>query len=256
MGIGDEIMASGEVRRLVELRKNDALRVAIWSARFNRQRWDDIWRLNSNIAELGGDHDAKIYSGSGERPYIQMKTAPCWIWKEYRPHPGRIVLTSDEQSFAKLTSGAVVIQPALKPSASPNKQWSLTRWNALVLALLERRIECVQVGVGPEPRVVGARFVQTMTFRQACGALSGARAAVLQEGGLHHAAAALDVPAVVIFGGYISPRCTGYASQRNLFVETEEHRLGCGARNFCPHCYEAMQQITVRRVLKELEVIL
>ena len=52
--------------------------------------------------------------------------------------------------------------------------------------------------------------------------LSGARAAVLHEGGLHHAAAALGMPAVVLFGGMISPRNTGYDVHVNLAIDDPE----------------------------------
>ena len=75
----------------------------------------------------------------------------------------------------------------------------------------------VQLGAGGIRVLEGVRPIETADFRAACAALAGARAAVLPEGGLHHAAAALDIPAVVIFGAMTSPANTGYASHVNLF---------------------------------------
>jgi ADP-heptose:LPS heptosyltransferase len=63
------------------------------------------------------------------------------------------------------------------------------------------------------------------------------------EGGMHHASAAVGVPAVVIFGGYISPKVTGYEGHINLFTGTG---LGCGNSQPC-EC-SCMAGITVGRV--------
>src|SRR5262249_52788187 len=90
------------------------------------------------------------------------------------------------------------------------------------------------------PRVV------TATFRDALCILSLARLYVGPEGGLHHAAAALGVPAVVIFGGFSSPRATGYPWHSNIAAPGKP----CGSIAYCAHCREAMASITVERVLE------
>jgi ADP-heptose:LPS heptosyltransferase len=76
------------------------------------------------------------------------------------------------------------------------------------------------------------------------------------EGGLHHCAAALGVPAVVIRGGFIGPRVTGYAGQVDLFVESAEWPLGCGVRSGCPHCAAAMESINRTMVAAALRKLL
>lgn len=91
---------------------------------------------------------------------------------------------------------------------------------------------------------LGVSHIRTATFRQACGALSGAKLYIGPEGGLHHAAAALGIPAVVIFGGFIHPRTTGYDLHTNLFVGDEP----CGSTNYCVHCVDAMASISVDEV--------
>src|SRR5262249_3229320 len=83
------------------------------------------------------------------------------------------------------------------------------------------------------------------TFRDALCVLSLARLYIGPEGGLHHAAAALGVPAVVIFGGFNSPKATGYAWHSNIVAPGEP----CGTVAYCLHCRDAMKSITVERVL-------
>jgi ADP-heptose:LPS heptosyltransferase len=254
MGIGDEIMVSGEVRNLVrKFGVSTLVRIAHPGKGMGREH--DIWKGNPHIAAP----DAKnfthtILAGGGLRPYIRAKQIRNWLWKPYTPTPGEIYLTPHELSMADHGRGAVVIQPTIKDSASPNKLWRLEYWEALVASAPELR--WLQVGDGLGPRVRGAEYRLTTSFREACGVMLGARAAVLHEGGLHHAAAALGVPAVVIFGGFISPECTGYNLHRNMYVESREHHLGCGMRVSCTHCEMAMRKITPRDVRKELEVLL
>jgi ADP-heptose:LPS heptosyltransferase len=91
------------------------------------------------------------------------------------------------------------------------------------------------------PRVV------THSFRDALGVLSLARLYIGPEGGLHHAAAALGIPAVVIFGGFNSPKSTGYPWQSNITGSSGEP---CGSVAACWHCRDAMASITVERVLE------
>jgi hypothetical protein len=78
------------------------------------------------------------------------------------------------------------------------------------------------------------------------------------EGGLHHAAAAVRLPAVVIFGGFITPAVTGYAEQVNLTAPGlgVAHPLGCGRRVDCPHCADAIAQITPELVAQEVRKVL
>lgn len=253
MGIGDEIMASGEARKLVA---GTNRRVAIIDARPGRQRhrWHEMWAGNPAIAAPGERFDVEHRNHGGHRPYIESKGVHAWQWRPYSPTPGEIFLSPAEHALATIAAGKVVIQPCLRDGVVGNKQWGLDRWTQLVA--LAPDLPWLQIGAPGAPRIPGTAWHETRSFRDACGVLSGARAAVLLEGGLHHAAAALGVRAVVIFGGFISPAVTGYDSHRNLFMGGERYPLGCGMRIPCRHCADAMAGITPRQVLTELEVIL
>lgn len=110
----------------------------------------------------------------------------------------------------------------------------------------------VQLGPRSTTILTGRRHVVTETIREAAAVLSTARAAVLPEGGLHHLAAAMRLPAVVLFGGFISPKSTGYSMHRNLFTG----KVACGNRRPCDHCAQAMAAISPESVFEELQTML
>ena len=85
-------------------------------------------------------------------------------------------------------------------------------------------------------------------FREAAAVLVKALTAVLPEGGLHHAAASVKTPSVVIYGGLISPDITGYDIHTNIFTGKKP----CGSRMPCLHCEQAMKEITVEQIVDEL----
>ena len=136
----------------------------------------------------------------------------------------------------------------MKVRASPNKQWGWERWQALADELNRRRVCLAQLGPAGIRCLAGGPHLITASFREACAVLAGASALVGNEGGLHHAAAALGVRGAVPFGGYISPRLTGYAIHDNFHVDDPAHPLGCGMRAPCAHCAAAMASISVGAV--------
>lgn len=246
MGIGDELMMAGEARR----RAAGTARRFLMLDKDGEERWHFIWEGNPHVARPGEPHDGTIGYVNRRRCYVADETREKRTFLEYRPAPAELRIPPHLKRLAELAAGAVVFNPAVKHRASPNKDWGINRWRAL----LEQStgVRWIQLGEPGVRRLYGCEYVPTAGFWEACAVLSGARAAVVHEGALHHAAAALGVPAVVIYGGYISPRVTGYAGQKALYVEDEKHPLGCGMRVPCAHCAAAMEQITPQRVLAAL----
>jgi hypothetical protein len=239
MGWGDEIMAAAQARLLYE---SNPQPVAILD-KFGKPRSHKLWQGLDYIAQPGQPIRQSIVNGSSCRPYIDYNrtTKKRWFYTNWRASVGEIVC------YRAPKRDYVVIEPAIKRNASPNKQWD--GWQALVHA--RPAVDWVQLGpVGTRP-LVGARHIVTNDFTAACAALSGARAAILPEGGLHHAAAALGVPAVVIFGSMVSPMNTGYDCQRNIY---RPHDSGpCGWRIPCLHCQNVMEGISPYEVLREFD---
>jgi ADP-heptose:LPS heptosyltransferase len=103
---------------------------------------------------------------------------------------------------------------------------------------------------GPGRRLDGVEQAQTDSFRQACALLSKASLFIGTDGGLHHAAAALGKPAVVIWGGYTHPRNLGYDFHVNLQANGVEP---CGLTIPCQHCRTAMDRVTVKEVVQAVK---
>ena len=199
---------------------------------------------------LRGPLYQRMVNGPGVRPYIASKTAEKWTWRPYQPEPADVVFTPEELAFAEPYRGKVLVEPHVKSIGHRNKDWGWSNWWRFdAIARFEGLVQCVKPGDKTMPN---AKAVVTTTFRQTMAVLSVCRAAVLPEGGLHHAAAALKVPAVVIFGGFIAPNITGYRQHRNLFTGGK----ACGIRTDCKHCREAMGKITSGMVLDELRGLL
>lgn len=242
MGLGDEILVTGHVR---EMQLRDPRKVKII---YEKPRWSEVWDYNPRIAGRDEKGDFQEYRPriNGLRPYCSSKSPERWTWKEYKAPIGELYFEHSERNFASLHAGKVVIGPHVKRQASPNKQWSLDRWGELVVLLTKKGIQPVQLGPPGSRRVSGVELIETQSFRLAAAVLSRARAAILTEGALHHAAAVLNIPSVVIYGGFISPKQTGYDSQVNIFTGGEP----CGWRIPCKHCAEAMEKITPELVLE------
>ena len=93
-----------------------------------------------------------------------------------------------------------------------------------------------------------------LNFREACALMSLCDFYLGWEGGFSHAAAALNKKAVVLFGGYIHPKTTGYNFHQNIYIDIEGSP--CGMRKYCEHCEKCRKLITVDQVIESIKEIL
>ena len=139
---------------------------------------------------------------------------------------------------------------------STNKEWGIEKYQQLV----ERLVDCaalIQLGqrdTAPNEVLKDAHQVTCGSFRQATAVLKLCDLYVGAEGGLHHGAAAVGKRAVVIFGGWISPKTTGYAYHDNIYVG--DIRSPCGALYPCAHCKACMEKISVEVVFDRAKLLL
>ncbi len=252
MGLGDWIMATAEARGL---QKTDPRPVVAVNKR-GHPTWSEVFENNPRFAPKGtpiSDDVQVLSSRSGNRPYIDYKksTSSRWAWKNCPPEPGEIYFSPEEQEKidTKITS-FIYVEPTIKDKAPPNKQWPFERWQQLV-AIKGR--DWIQSGPqrSAEHMLGGVYQCVSHTFREALVTLARCHMYVGHEGAMHHAAAALGIPAVVIYGGFVSPAQTGYESQINLCSGGEP----CGRRVECAHCATSMRAITVRDVLDAIETL-
>mgnify|MGYP001609420082 CR=1 FL=1 len=251
MGIGDEVMCAGEAARLAA----GTSRRYMMLDKNRNPKWHFVWDGNPNVARPGHQHDGVVaYGSNGRRVYIEDETTDRRKFREYHPYPATLVLPPNVAKLTEQARGKIIFNPSIKDRASPGKRWPLQSWKSLTM--LGREFEWLEIGDSSAGRFCNSAFLQTGHFWSACALLRGARAVVTHEGALHHAAAALGTPCVVIRGGFISPRVTGYAGQVDLYVEDERWPLGCGMRIYCQHCVDAMKSITPAAVLAALKDLL
>jgi hypothetical protein len=248
MGIGDEIMASGHA--LAE-HKRTGKRVKILDVA-GRPRFDVMWHGLPWIAQPHERGDfATVKNGPQCRPYISYPfgrdIGQRWTDWRARDHMGAIALTPAEQRFAKVETTGLgrggrffVIEPGIEAKSNPNKQWGAVNWAELAGLMIADGLTVVQLGPAARPDWSdGIRQIRTRSFRMAAAVLARAAGAVLPEGGLHHAAAVLGVPAVVLFGGHISPEVTGYDGHVN--IADRGPGSPCGRWMPCRHCRDVWQ---------------
>lgn len=246
MGMGDELMACGEARALHE---RTGRRVVILD-RHGKPRWSPVWDGVPFLARERTAGTTTMVNAGGARPYIASKTDTAWRWKPYQPKPATFVLTPAERALGELVRGKVVVEPSVKKAGldKVNKAWITDRWQAVVDRLPFGSVaQCHPPDDAHVLRDVVA--IRTPTFRDAMGVLSGARLFVGTEGGMMHAAAALGVPAVILWTEFISPEITGYPQHRHI----RHAGPPCGMRVLCRGCMDSSERITVDEVVDAIE---
>jgi glycosyl transferase family 9 (putative heptosyltransferase) len=244
MGYGDDIMATGLARGLHKRGKRAAFgdgKRIIWGP------WSEpIFQHNPNIARPGseGAKDLEwIDHYKGHRRYNRLdKEKQRWIWNyDFKAIPGEIFMPE----YRRAAGNFIYVEPNVPwhKSVAVNKDWGLANYQAVTDLLLADGHTVIQSAHGRD-ELRGAKLVSTPTFRSALAILQCARAALVPEGGMHHAAAALGVPAVVIFGGFSPPAVTGYDAHFNLTGGAE----ACGSLIKCHHCEKALAEISVEEV--------
>lgn len=258
MGYGDNLMATGMAKGAGARGKMIAFGDG------NKILWDQnsaaIFKGNPNIAPPGSESSSNIewinfYKGNriyNKHDHKQDR----WLWNySFRAQPGEVFFTDEELTFAeKFGKDFVIVEPHVPDykGCAPNKRWQFERYIHLV-GLLKRRGLNVQQFRNNGTSLPGVGAIKTPSFRHALAVLSQAALYVGSEGGLHHGAAAVGIPAVVIFGGFIPPQVTGYKSHTNL---TGGATKFCGSLRACTHCRTALEAIKIKHVHHAVKEIL
>ena len=239
MGIGDWIMATADAKAVHE---KHGVRVVFGDG--HKMHWSEVFEGNPIIAKQLRQNEtfAWVPNYPMHRPYIVETTNQRYIFrKEFRATPGQLYPKNPQKG------GYVMIEPNVKPDfwIGKNKDWGLRNWVALSKRLDAELLQC---GTNNRPKLKRARFRETKTFMEAVDYLAGAKLLITTDGALHHAAAAMGIPAVVLWGGMASPENLGYAGHSNIWHGDEP----CGTHSTpCQHCKNAMSKITVEQVLED-----
>lgn len=245
MGYGDLIMAAGQAEDVFNL--DPSLGPVAITASTGKIRWRDIWEGNPAIfcPLPGATPPARsVLSGRGYLPYLDndRTTSEQWVWHptwRTSEHRGSIYLRPGEISVHKyLPEPFILVEPTAERKHI-NRRPPARFWDDLVVKL-RRHLPGYALAQLAHPdalHIDGLIPIHNEGFREACAILSRATALVATEGGLVHAAAALKVPAVVLWGGCISQPHLGYPEHANLVPADGEH-AGCGRLTVCKECAE------------------
>lgn len=245
MSYGDELMAAGQAENEY---KRTGRPVRIVDRNGNARR-SELWDGNPAISQ---NCDDVIVNGPGCRPYIEY---PFFIesgqkfskWKAAN-NRGKFYPTQSERALASsiIRGGPfAIVEPNISEKANPNKHWH--GYQAVVES--SNWIRWIQLGPAGTKRLYGVSHIVTPSFRDAIAILGAARLYVGPEGGLHHAAAIMKTPAIVLFGGYPTDT-TGYPEHVNMTGPNPHD--GWVPWEPCEHCREQMQSITVNMVIDEI----
>ena len=264
MGLGDAIMATGEVEAIRKLKPNAKFVIGDGI----RSYWNEVFDNNPHI--IRGSETNKyeeviwIDNYEGNRPYRNYgKKYPedKYNWKDkYTPKKGKIYFTKDEIELSNLfikqirkkigKKKLIYLESNVKKRLGfENRNWGEDRW-LKVVSELNTKYEFLEITYGLRKPIDGTINIHGLNFRTSVAVLSKCDLFLGFEGGMHHAAAATSRKSVVLFGGHISPEITGYSQHSNIYSNIKGSP--CGSKYSCDHCKECLSLITPNRVIKEI----
>lgn len=193
----------------------------------------------NEVVEEGGYADRKIsfsypmHEGYPDKP---MNRHLC----QYFAENASITLPSDwapvlhllPEDTIRLEHKKPVVTFAVKTGWSRYKEWPLERWADLIKMFPQ--YQWIQLGADGEPRIEGAQYMcGKLSLRESFSVMQQSVLFVGLDSIFNHATAALQVPAVILFGS-TSPTGSGYRDNLNLWSEYA-----------CSPCYIENPEVTV-----------
>lgn len=262
MGWGDEIIASGEAKRLFDKTGEPV----IIRGRRNEVRWSPVWKDSPYIIGPGQNHKGStqdMKNCGGHRFYLDYER----MSREFNAvYPGRSYTSKvqdgrlpyrfnnwksarGELHFVKRSEQPkyIIIEPHFKPRQW-NRDWGWTNWVKVVRLL--PKLPWVQIDPIGKPILPGVKHIPANNFIKACELMGDAIMYVGPEGGLYHAAGALHIKSVAIFGGWVSPENQGYEESVNIY---DPEGSPCGSRIKCKHCMNILRSIRPKDIANHVE---
>jgi len=282
MGYGDWLMLSGRVR---ELQKSfPGMKIVVTPEMEKSSYFREVFYANPYITlhRALGTADPYICVAN-HLPGRLSEDGKKFVWyDDFQAVRGDLFFTRDEIAFASQALGeirsawqsvhgrppprVIVVNPwakrkqlyadgSLRPyHHATNKEWGIDKYQQLVARIADHSavVQFTQHDDTCGKVLKNVLQVGCESFRQAVAVLKSCDLYVGAEGGLHHGAAAVGKPAVVIFGGWISPKTTGYAYHDNIYVG--DPNFPCGARYPCAHCSACMEKISIDAVFGRINL--
>ena len=239
MGLGDWVLASAAAEKVPA-----GMRAVFGDG--IRPYGSEVFENNPKIAGTAGRDTVWVPDFPGHRPYITRIHEGKYTFREdFRAPYGRLYLDPNELNWARSqASDYILVEPHIKDDMPQLKIGANKAWNGWK-ELLKLDMPWLQIGT----KEALTRQVVTKSVRSAMAMVANAKLVITTDGFLHHVAAAFGVPAIVLWGGVVSPKILGYPTHINIWNGAKP----CGSfASVCPHCREAMDSISVDQVKKHL----
>lgn len=236
------------------------------------ERW--VFRRAEALARAGGPHfihvDMTIHS------YAETEGDRCYIWKT----PGRaadtmlrdfldapashdceMVFTAEEERRADALLARAGLAPgrfvAVEPDTNRDwfgdlRAWPRERWQQVAERLRQARpdLPVAQLGVPGAPALDGVVDLRGGTdFRVAALVIRRSALFMGTEGGLMHAANAVEAPALILWGGLTLPDFAGYPDRQTV-IRKHVPCAPCGRFGWCDRDHACMRSIEVEEVAR------
>lgn len=167
-----------------------------------------------------------------------------------------IFLTDNEKLVASKTIEKFRFPVTIQVSAdcSENKEWSIEKWNRLVMLL--PHVTFLQLGVLADSEVDGAVGMRHLSIREQLALVGAAKIHVGIDSFFAHVSSAVGTPAVVMFGD-TSPEVWGHP---NYTIISKEY--GCSPCHHylrgdeCPYGKRCMEDIAEKEVMEAINRLL
>lgn len=144
----------------------------------------------------------------------------------------------------------VLIQGTANETWTRNKSYFKEEWEELIASRPE--VHWIQVGLASDEPLHGASDCRgKLSLSAGFSLLAQADAFVGTVGFWMHAAAAVNTPGVIVYGGFEAPHQSGYAMHQNLFTTME-----CSPcwKADCPYDKACMRQINPEHISQALDL--
>ena len=278
MEYGSDILATGEAKIICQ--ENPEAKIAFGNPEVLSQSekgktklyWSEIFKNNPNILQPGENAEKIIIVPNypKSRPFFNYAKTKYAQFDGKKTTPYKVAYDPDYQvtcgelffSDSEITEAEKLIENIESPiiffdpyADILNKFWLPERWDDLIK---QSSYNFVQLTYDKHDEPLnGANQVSTKTFRQASAVLSAGvgRGILLSvDCDLHHAAAALNMPAIVLWSHYSHPDNLGYDDHIN--IRWDAAGKPCGLRDACIQCQRSAEMIKVDDVNLAIEMAL
>lgn len=233
------------------------------------RRWfeERMFRRAERLRADGGPHyvhiDARRHSYASHQTRrrtfwkpgraLDAMAAPFGVARVDRP-PSLHFSPEEEAATARLLAASGLDGPfvAVEPDSNRDwfgdlRAWPMERWQAAVERLRAARpdVPVVQIGLGRSGVLPGAVDLTGKTdFRGATLVLRASSLFIGTEGGLMHAARAVEARALILWGGITLPEFIGYPDHQTTLCR-HVPCAPCGNAGWCEYGHRCMAEITV-----------